>query len=278
MVKLRPDWIANLHLLRGREIERIFSNCPRKYFGSGLEIGAGDCFQSGLLSEYVERLTVTEYSEEWLKDKKDSGRITHMACDAEKIGGYFPEKTFDLVYSSNVLEHLPRPELALEGIRKILKDDGITVHSVPNRLWKFSHLLLFYPHLLLYAVEKALEPGYLSRKIMRPAKPEQKTGPAAELPNNPKTERPFKIFSPMPHGVSATHWEEFRNFGKKRWLDKFRKAGFDVLKVEKGELSSPFGFGWNALRKLLSGLGLASEYIFIAKKAGSESRFTECFK
>ena len=47
------------------------------------------------------------------------------------------------------MEHLPNPQLALKGVYYILKDNGITIHVMPNPSWKISMLLLFYPIILI---------------------------------------------------------------------------------------------------------------------------------
>jgi ubiquinone/menaquinone biosynthesis C-methylase UbiE len=44
----------------------------------------------------------------------------------------FPSNTFERVYCSEVLEHLPDPAAALDEIRRILKSGGVAVLSVPN--------------------------------------------------------------------------------------------------------------------------------------------------
>lgn len=44
----------------------------------------------------------------------------------------FPPKSFDLVFMSHSLEHLPSPVDALRRVHRLLKDDGLLVISVPN--------------------------------------------------------------------------------------------------------------------------------------------------
>jgi SAM-dependent methyltransferase len=44
----------------------------------------------------------------------------------------FPPKSFDLVFMSHSLEHLPSPASALRRVHSLLKDDGLLVVSVPN--------------------------------------------------------------------------------------------------------------------------------------------------
>ena len=57
----------------------------------------------------------------------------------------FGEKSFDIVFSSNLLEHLPDPSVVLRGVHRLLKDDGITVHIMPGPFWKLCQMALYHP-------------------------------------------------------------------------------------------------------------------------------------
>jgi ubiquinone/menaquinone biosynthesis C-methylase UbiE len=53
-------------------------------------------------------------------------------AQADAIELPFPSNTFDRVYCSEVLEHLPEPAAAIDEIRRVLKKSGVAVLSVPN--------------------------------------------------------------------------------------------------------------------------------------------------
>ena len=94
--------------------------------------------------------------------------------------------------------------------------------------------------------------------------------------NNPKTSRPRRsllrrLLSPLPHGVSQTHLEEFRAFARKRWERMLAEAGLELLAVRKGPVCSGYGFGLDRLRRLLEWVGLTSEYVYIARAGESAS-------
>ena len=42
---------------RKKELDIIFSKCPKKIFKTGLELGAGDGFQSTIITKFVMRVT-----------------------------------------------------------------------------------------------------------------------------------------------------------------------------------------------------------------------------
>ncbi len=64
-------------------------------------------------------------------------------CNSERVIGSileipFDENTFDIVVSSEVIEHTPDPGKAIHELFRVLKPGGILILSVPNRFWYFS--------------------------------------------------------------------------------------------------------------------------------------------
>lgn len=267
-MKITADWRRHLHDIRNQEIERIFSGCPARAFPEALEIGAGDGFQSALLSRYVGHLTSTDYDPAILSFPP-SPSITYRVGDAEEVDKAFPASHFDLVFSSNVLEHVPDPVKALRAVAAVLKDDGITIHVIPNVFWKLASIILYVPYRVTTLVERMTEP---------PAP----TANGHHEVNNPKTPRRRRSFLarqlwPEPHGVSATNREELRAFALSRWHKVFEAAGFRVVAILRGPVASGYGFGWETARAALLRLGLASEYVYVASKAGRTSPYEGFF-
>ncbi|CAG0940078.1 hypothetical protein BROC_00891 [Candidatus Brocadiaceae bacterium] len=58
----------------------------------------------------------------------------------------FQNPIFDVIICWNVLEHLPKPELALENFAKAIKDDSIIVLALPNVLSLKGIVTKFTPH------------------------------------------------------------------------------------------------------------------------------------
>ena len=268
-MKIKQDWFRYIHMNRAREIERIFLRCPEKVFPTGLELGAGDGFQSALLTRYVLKLISTDYNSDRL-NKKSGGAVTYEICDAEEIDKIFNHEQFDLVFSSNLLEHLPHPERALQAIRRVLKNNGIMIHIIPNPFWKLCDLLFHFPNICVRAVEKITEDGLFRSEMKR------------GFENNLKTERkkrplPARLFIPEPHGVSANNIKEFYLFSKSRWKKEFEKAGFSLIAIIKGPVASGYGFGLNNMRNFLERMGISSEYVYVAVRKDGGSRFQKYF-
>jgi SAM-dependent methyltransferase len=268
-VKITTDWRTHLHDIRTQEIELIFSGCPPRAFGEGLELGAGDGFQSALLSRYVAHLTSTDYDPA-IRSLPSSPSVTYQVGDAEEVDKAFPASHFDLVFSSNLLEHVPDPVKTLRGVAAVLKDEGITIHVIPNVFWKLSSIALYIPYRFATRMERMTQPTRVQEGGHQPV-------------NNPKTPRPRRSFLarqlwPEPHGVSKTNREELRAFSLSRWREAFEGAGLRVITIRRGPVASGYGFGFDALRTALRRLGLCSEYVYVAAKAGRTSPYETLFR
>ena len=272
MTALR-DTVATMHEHRRREVAMIFGRCPDHVFNRALELGAGDGFQTQLTHRVAENYVSTDLSLDRLWANRISG-VSYCACDAEEVGSVFAPQSFDLVFSSNLLEHLPEVGAALEGIHRILRDDGITVHAMPNRFWKASQLLFFYPHIAFRGFEKLLERIHVGLPTS--------SGNARHLPpNNLKSVRKprgrwARLF-PAPHGVSSTHRAEFHAFARAGWEQRLRNHGFRLISTIASPFSSGYRFGFDVPRAIVERAGIGSEYIYVAVKEGCTSPYEEFF-
>jgi SAM-dependent methyltransferase len=273
-VRIKKDWTLWLHEYREAELNRILSGCPEGIFATGLELGAGDGFQGTLLTKYVSRLVETEIDSEILHlPPRES--VEYRVCDAEEVASCFGERRFDLVFSSNLLEHLPNPCKALQGMRVVMQDDGLMIHVIPTPFWKFCHVALYMPNRFIMLLERVT-----TRKGAQGAAGEwtgKGSGEAThELDNNPKISRRrhgriYHLFLPEPHGVSSGHLRSFLSYRQSRWRREFDQAGLHLIEVRKGPVGSAYGFGLDFARHALERLGFASEYIYFATKKGHSS-------
>lgn len=239
--------------LKKEEVKRAFKGYSPKEFPVGLELGAGNGYQSTLLKKYVLNLTSTEIDDERLIERDKE--IKYMILDAHNLENKFPPNTFDIIYSSNMLEHVENPERVLKGIKKTLKDDGVTIHIMPSPFWKLCNLLL-HP----FSVSKNI----FSMLINRSKTP--KSNKEMEKVKIEDNRHPLKRFLiPRPHGVSSSNIKEFKVFSKKEWKVKFEKAGFKPIKIIDGPVTTAHTHSI-VISKLLEKLGFSSVYIYVLKK------------
>ena len=263
-MKIRQDLSEYQHKYKKKELDIIFSRCPDRLFQGGLELGAGDGFQATLLAKYVSRLISTELKSDILK-QKSTNSIEYRICNAEEAINAFDKKEFDLIFSSNLLEHLPNLQQALNGIHELLKDDGITIHIMPNPFWKLCHMLFYIPNRCLIALERMLN-----------NKPVRKN----DLSKTRSTQKPLihRLLTLKPHGASEGNIKELMAFTKSRWKKEFEKANLELIKIIKGPVHSGYGFGLDGLRNFMEKIGFSSEYVYIAIKKGRENSYREYFE
>jgi SAM-dependent methyltransferase len=134
----------------------------------------------------------------------------------------FPDASFDVVFSSNVLEHV-RDLDQLEGeIKRVLRPGGMCVHVLPTHVWRFWTTLSAFPAALQKVaamwVKGDLRPsggvgrffGALGRALRALLSP----------------------LYPTRHGEVGSALSELWLFHPRRWRRHFRAAGFDIVRDE----------------------------------------------
>src|SRR5215469_7664750 len=128
----------HLEQLRLAELDLIRKYLPPQ--GYLLEIGAG----AGLQGLELRRLG---YKVEMV-DLPSSNYAAERLCEITDYDGRripFDDATFDVVYSSSVLEHVSDLPLLLAEIRRVLRRDGYAIHVVPTQFWRFWTSLGEFP-------------------------------------------------------------------------------------------------------------------------------------
>ena len=123
--------IEHLNVLRAAEIDKIVTHL-RPPGARLLEIGAGTGRQAQAL---VERGFSVE-AIEILESNYSGDRLFPITnYDGRHIP--FPNQSFDIVFSSNVLEHVPDLVQMHSEIRRVLRSGGYAVHVLPTHAWRF---------------------------------------------------------------------------------------------------------------------------------------------
>ena len=264
----KTNWTQYLHAIRKREVDMVFSLLPQTRIVSGLEVGAGDGYQTTLLAPRIDKLISSDLNFKRIKASLKVPGVVYKTIDADSIEGIFEAQAFDLIFSSNVLEHVHNPYKFLAATQPMLTDNGYAVHIVPSRHIKIFYLVLYYPHMALLALDRIL--GKLKGQLFF-------RGTDINLENNINIgNKPQKVAGrlkkflfPSPHGNYSSHTQEFIAFGKKEWERLFKEAGYSVVAYAQGPAFSGYGFGFAYIRRLLEYCGVSSEHIFILKKMSS---------
>lgn len=111
---------------------------------TAIELGCGEGFSTQRLRELLPENIELEASEYVGKLVPAAGKrnpgvrvMQESVYDLQR-----PDKSFDIVFLLEVLEHLDYPDVALKEIHRILKDDGVLVLGVPREpLWRGLNML-----------------------------------------------------------------------------------------------------------------------------------------
>lgn len=141
----RFDWVTDpkhLSKMYHRRRECETAKLIFKFFKGStiLDIGCG----TGLITRHLEaELTVGLDINQWAieRAKVRSPSVDFITGDAENIP--LKPNLFDAVICTEVLEHLPQPEKAVQEIFQVLKHGGLLIGSVPsaNPVWKLRSCL-----------------------------------------------------------------------------------------------------------------------------------------
>ncbi|MFH1514101.1 MAG: class I SAM-dependent methyltransferase [bacterium] len=237
--------------IRTDEFALVSLSFKGRIFNRALEIGCGDGTQSILLKEYCRELISTDIDSRDISPERLE-EINFVPADAASLP--FENDQFDLIYSSNVLEHIENIEEAIDEMNRVLKPDGIMIHVIPNTTWKFLQLVLWVPFRLKILAAKLF--GIKSQ-----------TKSAGEF-GSPKSEIETKSsrWCPPVHGVAESHLEELMLFRVSHWKNLFQKKELIIEKSYGLMLYSAWNMGPNWLREFLSSVGLRSSHCFVLRK------------
>ncbi|MBI5478555.1 MAG: class I SAM-dependent methyltransferase [Deltaproteobacteria bacterium] len=209
----------HLRAIREREMEGVLGLFP-----SGarvLEVGAGAGYQARYLADRgfsVEALDLE--SSEYLPSSVYPTRLYR----GDEIP--FADGSFDVVFSSSVLEHVQRLEPFLRETRRVLRNDGLAVHVLPTPGWRFWTSTTHFAWVVTQVVRLATPAHASTGAAGRPA-----TGAGS-----PPWRLAWRAAVPAAHGCRGNATSELWLFSRSRWANEFTRAGFELLSVRPNQL------------------------------------------
>lgn len=172
---------------------------------------------------------------------------------------------FDVVFSSNVLEHVPDLQRLLLDTNRVLRDQGIAVHILPTPCWRLWGNLA-HP---IWILERGLQ------RFMEGAS-NVATGSAGQ--SRPRATRNWRAdlvahIMPSRHGERGNVWTEAYYFSKAFWKREFHKSGFEIVQSRSAGVFYISGGIFGKLlpmpaRRLAATLLGPGCTVFVLKKSG----------
>jgi len=218
-----PEWIDHIQTLRAEELERVLKHYGRWFRGKDLlELGSGSGFQLKLLFSICRSVAGL--------DIPTSGYREHRIAEVMEYDGKhipFPDASFDIIFSSHVLQYLaPQHELYGE-MHRVLRPGGVAVHVVPTALWRFWSSVLHYPAKAQLILRKLFPGSSAGAGSGSPRTPAKSGRLRRALVNTLLLHR---------HGVQGNWFTEHFIFHSRSWRRRLARYGWTVERIVPLEL------------------------------------------
>jgi SAM-dependent methyltransferase len=209
--------IEFLHDIREYEIDKITEYLPPG--ARILELGGGTGYQAKALAARGFKVTSIDVPSSLYSEDK-------IFPVVEYDGRIFPFKdgTFDIVFSSNVLEHIPDLQQIHKETERVLKGSGYCVHVMPTAVWRFW--TLFANYIEMMQLWWSLVPGLVPRRMTQ----SELVRVAHSILKVVKIGARYII--PRRHGETGNAIAELWTFSRVYWLRHFQKHNFEVVAAE----------------------------------------------
>jgi SAM-dependent methyltransferase len=198
-----PDLFSDFRRsIRERELQTLAHFLPPPP-ARLLEIGGGDGHQATLLEALGYRVSSVD-----IRESAYSGHRRFSIIDYDGRSLPFLDCTFDIVFSSNVLEHVMDLPAFLAETRRVLRRDGSGVHVMPTGAWRFwtsiAHYIDVFRRVMAVGRSRGLGGWALALREVR------------------------RDLIPPRHGETGNALTEIWSFSRWRWRREFRRNGWSV--------------------------------------------------
>lgn len=197
----------------------------RPYFNQAnkrvLELGGGNGWQASIMASWACEVTSIDIIGRFAPERQYFPVIIY---DGKNFP--FADGSFDIVFSSNVLEHIKALSAAFHEIKRVLKPGGIAIHIVPTSSWRLFTSIAHYG----YVFSRLIGGGRVDTKF--------RGIPAMQTVMKDKGTLYFlkrALFS-GPHGEYPSAVSELYYFRQSRWSRLFKNNGFSIIETRSSRL------------------------------------------
>ena len=190
----------HLKMIRAYELEKVLIHIPPN--STILEIGAGSGYQANILNDNGHKLHAIDV----INNNKDYDQIWPVQnYDGKSIP--FQDDYFDVVFSSNVLEHIKYIHTFQDEIQRVLKPEGIAIHILPTSSWRIWTSISYYFFMLKITL-------IIMIKLLNRSEDINPIGETTHA--STKTKYILNAFFPTRHGQRGTSINEIYYFNNQK--------------------------------------------------------------
>jgi SAM-dependent methyltransferase len=200
-----------LDSLRAAELDIVLT-LANNLEGKVLEIGGGTGSQAAILQSRGIDITSIEMAASHYRD----ARVFPM-IEYDGVHLPFEDETFDVLFSSNVLEHVPHLDGFQAEMMRVLKPNGRAIHVMPSHTWRLWSNVTHYVSLV--------------QRLIPALAPDVTPSNASGLPQgagSSLTTRLKRAAIPARHGERGNIFTEAFYFHPAWWRRHFEKVGWIV--------------------------------------------------
>jgi SAM-dependent methyltransferase len=215
--------MSNLDFLRALRLLELeaglkYFPAPRGKDVHVLELGAGAGWQAHHLELLGYQISAVDVAQSAYSNERV---FPVLIYDGSRLP--FADRKFDVVFSSNVLEHIDDLAAFLAETARVLAEGGVAVHILPTPAWRIWSSLL-HP---LWVIKRGIGIA------VRADRSDGTESPGSNIHGGP-LKAAFKRMAnlvPHRHGERGNIWSEAYYFSRRFWLRQFRENGFRVLQT-----------------------------------------------
>lgn len=251
------DYFDYLDGLRLAELD-LTLNSFGQYFcnKSVLEVGCGSGAQLSRLRELAQTAIGIERIDSIYAVRPD---VTVKTYDGNILP--FGSREFDVVYSSNLLEHVADQRTLQTELLRVAVPGGIGIHIMPSHVWRVWSHITHYPALM--------------RKVSQYREMTRRCGAPRAFGGSREKRSIIRllcnVFMDPPHGEFGNRFTEYFEFHPRAWLRRFAEYGWEVIDHRPTGLFYTGGavggsrLSWDARRRLAGWLGSACHTYVVRK-------------
>lgn len=220
-----PGHLRALHLIRTYELGLAMRYFPTPSLSRQcrvLEIGAGTGRQAAQMRDAGYNVLAIDLANSHYRTAR-----VHPVQEYDGRTIPMPDRSADVVFSSNVLEHVAHIDEFLLETRRVLAEGGVAIHILPSatcRLWSL-------PAHYLWLLKRISQRGF------PPLRAENSSSQSPDVPRTPANlDEWLSTLFPVRHGERGNALTEAWYFSRHWWKTTFQRNGFIMERMEPNQL------------------------------------------